>query len=145
MWRLRSLGLRALVALTGVLLFATVGYGLAASNTLPKSVAGDGSNTITSYSLDSTTAPNTTTSLHISLETNGDPTKILKVRFTIGVSGGVAAPQSVRAQFLTSSGTAIGSWYSNCSNISGTTWECNTSGTAAQVQTGIRLRVVAVQ
>jgi hypothetical protein len=145
MRQLRSFGLRSLVALAGVLIFAAVGYGMAASNTLPGSVAGDGAGAITSFTLDSTTAPNTTTSLHVSLETNGDPRKILKVRFTIGVSGGIAAPQTVSAQFRSSTGTPIGSWYSTCTNITGATWECTTSGTSAQVQDGIQLRVVAAQ
>ena len=145
MRQFRLFSLRSLAALLGALIFAAVGYGMAASNTLPSSVAGDGAGAITSYTLDSITAPNTTTSLHISLETNGDPRKILKVRFTIGVVAGTAAPQTVRAQFLSSTGTAIGSWYSSCANITGTTWECTTSGTAAQVQNGIQLRVVAAQ
>jgi hypothetical protein len=136
---------RLVSALLGALIFAAVGYGMAASNTLSSSLAGDGAGAISSYTLDSTTAPNTTTSLHISLETNGDPRKILKARFTIGVLAGAAAPQTVRAQFLSSTGTPLGSWYGSCSNISGNTWECTTSGTAAQVQNGIQLRVVAAQ
>ncbi|HET9222512.1 MAG TPA: hypothetical protein VFO07_08415 [Roseiflexaceae bacterium] len=146
MRRFRHFSLRTLAALLGALIFAAVGYAMAASNTLPSGVAaGDGAGAITSYTLDTTTAPNTTTSLHVSLETNGDPTKILKVRFTIGVAAGTAAPQTVSAQFRTSTGTPIGSWYSSCTNTTGTTWECTTSGTAAQVQNGIQLRVVAAQ
>ena len=143
--RQRRFSLRWLVALAGALIFAAVGYGMAASNTLPGSVAGDGAGTISNYTLDTATAPNTTTSLHVSLETNGDPRKILKVRFTIGVSAGTAAPQTVSAQFRTSAGSPIGSWYSACTNIAGTTWECTTRGTAALVENGIQLRVVAAQ
>ena len=145
MRQLRLLSLRSLVALAGALIFAAIGYGMAASNTLPSGAAGDGAGAITSYSLDTTTAPNTTTSLHVSLETNGDPRKILKVRFTIGVGAGAAAPQTVSAQFRSSAGSPLGSWYSACANITGTTWECTTSGTPAQVQNGIQLRVVAAQ
>jgi hypothetical protein len=145
MRRSRQFSLRTLAALLGALIFAAVGYAMAASNILPGSRAGDGAGAISSYTLDTTTGPNTTTSLHISLETNGDPRKILKVRFTIGVVAGTAAPQTVSAQFRTSTGTPIGSWYSSCTNITGTTWECTTSGTAAQVQNGIQLRVVAAQ
>ena len=145
MRQFRRLSLKALASLLGALIFAAVGYGMAASNTLTSSRAGDGAGVIASYTLDSTTAPNTTTSLHVSLETNGDPKKILKVRFTIGVVGGAASPQTVSAQFLSSAGTPIGSWYSSCSNIGGNTWECTTSGTAAQIQHGIQLRVVAAQ
>ena len=141
----RLFKLQWLVVLAGVLIFGAVGYGMAASNTLPSSRAGDGVGAISSYTLDTTTAPNTTTSLHVSLETNGDPTKILKVRFTISVSGGAAVPQTVSAQFRSSAGSPIGSWYSACTNITGTTWECTTSGTPAYVQNGIQLRVVAAQ
>ena len=145
MGQLCLFNLRSLVALAGALIFAAVGYGMAASNTLPSSRAGDGTGAISSYTLDTTTAPNMTTSLHVSLETDGDPTKILKVRFTIGVGAGVAAPQTVSAQFRSSAGSPIGSWYSACTNITGTTWECTTSGTPAQLQNGIQLRVVAAQ
>jgi hypothetical protein len=137
--------LRFLALLVGALIFAAVSYGFAAGNTLPGSAAGDGTGAITNYTLDTTTPPNTTTSLHISLETNGDPTKILKVRFTINVSGGASAPQTVTAVFLTSGGGQIGSWYSTCTNISGLTWECTPGGTPAHVQTGIQLRVIAAQ
>src|SRR6185436_4903625 len=94
----RIFSLRSLAVLAGALVFAAVSYGFSASNSLPGSRAGDGAATIASYTLDTTTAPNTTTSLHLGLETNGDPTKILKVRFTIGVSAGTAAPQTVSAQ-----------------------------------------------
>jgi hypothetical protein len=145
MRRSRPFGFRALLVLTGALLFAAAGYGLAASNTLSASRAGDGRATIASYVLDTTTAPNTTTSLHVSLETNGDPTKILKVRFTINTTGSAAPPQTVRALFLTSGGSPIGGWYSACTNIGGTTWECTPGGASAYVQAGIRLRVVAAQ
>ena len=136
---------RFLALLAGALIFAAVSYGFAASNTLPGSRAGDGTGVITNYTLDTTTPPNSTTSLHVSLETNGDPTKILKVRFTINVSGGASTPQTVKAVFLTGGGTQIGSWYSTCTNISGLTWECIPGGTPAHVQAGIQLRVIAAQ
>jgi hypothetical protein len=145
MWRARVIQLRWLITLAGALIFATVGYGMAASNTLPSGPAGDGAGGISSYTLDTTTAPNTTTSLHVGLETNGDPTKIVKVRFTINLGASIAAPRTVSAQFVSSGGSPIGSWYSACTNTTGTTWECTTSGTLARVQTGIRLRVVAAQ
>jgi hypothetical protein len=144
MWSARIFSLRMLVMLVGALIFAAAGYGFAASNAVPTSRAGDGAGAIASYTLDTTTAPNTTTSLHVSLETNGDPTKILTVRFTINATAG-AAPQKVSAQFLTSAGAPIGSWYSACTNVVGTTWECSTSGTPAYVEDGIQLRVVAAQ
>jgi hypothetical protein len=141
----RIFSLKSLAVLAFPLLLAAVGYSMAAANTVSQTRGGDGGGSVTTYTLDTTTAPNTTTSLHTSLETNGDPTKILKVRFTINVGGGAAAPQTVSAAFLTSGGTLIGSWYSACTNLSGTTWVCTPSGAPAQVQNGIRLRVVAAQ
>ena len=140
-----SFSFRSLAALSGLVIFATLGYGLAASNTLPSGRAGDGAGAIASYTLDTTTPPNTSTSLHVSLETNGDPTKILKVRFSINTSPGTAAPQTVSAVFLSSGGSQIGGWYNICTNTTGTTWECAPGGTAAYMQNGIRLRVVAAQ
>lgn len=142
-WRLFSF--RTIVVFAGALLCAAAGYGFAAGNTLSASRAGDGAQPITSYVLDTTTAPNTTTSLHVSLQTNGDPTRIVKVRFTIVVPGGAAPPQSVRTQFLTAANAPIGGWYSACGNIGGNTWECLPGGTPANVQIGIKLRVVAAQ
>jgi hypothetical protein len=141
----RIFRLSSLIVFASALIFAAVGYGFAASNTLPSGAAGDGAGTIASYTLDTVTAPNTTTSLHVSLETNGNPTKILKVRFTINAGPGIAPPQTVSALFLTSAGSPIGSWYSACANLSGTTWECTPSGAPAYVQTGIQLRVVGAQ
>ena len=58
----RLFNLRSFVAMAGVLIFAAVGYAMAASNMLPSSRAGAGASAITSYTLDTTTAPNTTTS-----------------------------------------------------------------------------------
>jgi hypothetical protein len=52
MRQFRRLSLKALAALLGALIFAAVGYGMAASNTLSNSVAGDGAGAITSYTLD---------------------------------------------------------------------------------------------
>jgi hypothetical protein len=128
-----------------LLIGSGVAYAFAASTTIGSSGAGDGARSIVNDTLDTTTPPNSTTSLHVGLETNGDPTKILKVRFTINVSAGAAAPQTVSAQFLTAGGSPIGSWYSVCTNISGTTWECTPSAAPAYVQNGIQLRVVAAQ
>jgi hypothetical protein len=141
----RIFSLKSLAVLVFPFLLAAVGYAAAAANTVPQTRGGDGGGSVTNYTLDTATPPNTTTSLHVSLETNGDPTKILKVRFTVTVGGGAAAPQSVRAAFLTGGGSQIGSWYSTCTNLSGTTWECTPSGAPAYVQNGIQLRVVAAQ
>jgi hypothetical protein len=142
---LRFRFLRLLAMFTLLLIGSGVAYALAASNTIGSSGAGDGARSIVNDTLDITTPPNTTTSLHVSLETNGDPTKILKVRFTVNVGAGAAAPRTVSALFLTAGGAPTGSWYNVCTNLTGTTWECKPSGTPAHVQNGIQLRVVAAQ
>jgi hypothetical protein len=141
----RFLRPRLIITFILILLGSAVAYAFAATNTVSSSGAGDGATAIASDTLDTTTAPNTTTSLHVSLETNGDPTKIVKVRFTVIPAAGAAAPGKVSALFLTSAGNPIGSWYNVCANLSGTTWECTPGGAPAYVQSGIKLRVVAAQ
>jgi hypothetical protein len=137
---------KTLALLAFGLIFAAVGYAAASANTIAQTRAGDGQGSLISYMLDTTTSPNAPTGLHVTLDGNGDPANILKVRFTLLNSGGATLPQTVRAAFLASNGTTmLGSWYSNCADQGGGTWECQPSGTLARVQTGMRLRVVAIQ
>lgn len=134
----RTLLGRTLAPLAVALLLAAVGYALASANTVARSGAGSGQGDITSYTLDPS-------SIHASLDADNDPTAILKVRFTITSGSGGSAPKTVRASFVTSGGTLIGSWYGACTNLSGATWECLPSGSLAHVQAGIQLRLVAAQ
>ena len=129
---------RTFTLLAVVLILATASYALAGANAVALSGAGSGQGAITSYTVD----PG---SIQVSLDTDNDPTTILKVRFTIAPVAGGSAPKTVRASFVTSGGAAIGGWYGACTNLSGTIWECLPSGTVAHAQVGIQLRVVAAQ
>jgi hypothetical protein len=120
------------------LVFAAIGYAAASANTVAISKVGDGQGALASYTLNPT-------SIQVTLDKDNDPALILRVRFTITSGGGVPAPQTVKAGFLSSGGALLGNWYSACTNISGTTWECLPGGANARVENGIRLRVIAVQ
>jgi len=107
----------AVSAVTGVSLVLT------AANSVPATKAGDGSNTITGY---------TVTSVHYTL--NGtDPSKVDQVAFTVDSTP--VAGSTLKAQLV-----AGGSWYS-CSN-SGTAVTCATTSPQATVAPTDALRVV---
>ena len=137
---------RFLALLAGALIFAAVSYGFAAGNTLPGSRAGDGTGAITNYTLDTTTPPNSTTSLHVSLETNGDPTKISEGAlydqrqwWRVDPSDGESGLPHRRRQLRSAVGTV------RAPTSAALTWECVPGGTPAYVQAGIQLRVIAAQ
>jgi hypothetical protein len=138
MLRLRIFRARTAALLAFGLIFAAIGYAAASANAVATSSAGDGRGAITSYTLD-------TTSIQVTLDKDNDPTLILKVRFAITPAGSLPAPKTVKAGFLGGGGALLGGWYGACTNIGGTTWECLPSGTAARVETGIQLRVIAAQ
>jgi hypothetical protein len=138
MLRFHIVRARTVALLAFGLIFAAIGYAAASANTVATSKAGDGGGAVTSYVLDPT-------SIQVTLDTDNDPAVILKVRFTIASSGGVPAPQTVKAGFLSSGGALLGNWYGTCTIISGTTWECLPGGANARAENGIRLRVIAVR
>jgi hypothetical protein len=137
MLRLQIFRAKTVALLAFGLVFAAIGYAAASANSVPTSNAGDGRGAVTSYTLDAT-------SVQVTLDKDNDPTLILKVRFTIA-AGGLPAPKTVRAGFLGSSGAPLGNWYSACTNVSGTTWECLPGGASARVVNGMQLRVIAAQ
>jgi hypothetical protein len=138
MLRLPIFRAKTVMLLAFGLIFAAIGYAAASANTVPTSNAGYGRGAVTSYTLEAT-------SVQVTLDKENDPAVILKVRFTIAPAGGLPAPQTVRAGFLSSGGALLGNWYGACTNISGTTWECLPGGANARVGNGIQLRVIAVQ
>jgi hypothetical protein len=122
----RIVSLRGLGTLILVLILAAGVYAFAAANTVPESGAGDGSGTISGYTISAISyALNATT-----------PTNIDSVSFTITPTGGASAPTTVYAQL-----NGGGSWYS-CSLAAGT-WSCALSGQT--VLAASNLRVVAAQ
>lgn len=124
-FRLRRANLRLLIALAIIAILATSAYGFAASNTVQKSKAGDGTGAISGY---------TVTNVAYTLDTN-DPTFIASVAFTTN-----AAATTVKAQL-----TATGAWYP-CTGSSGTAWTCTAAaGQETSASAADNLRVVAVQ
>lgn len=102
------------------LVFATAAFAFAASNTVPDTTAGDGSGTISGY-----TVSNVTYALNAS-----NPGDVDSVAFTIAPTTGV-----VRVQLNGST------WY-NCTNTAGSV-SCTTTGLTALA--AANLRVVAAQ
>ncbi len=115
---------RMALLLMAVLLAAMV-YGFAASNTVPTSYAGDGSGTVSGYSIS-----------NISYTLNSsDPSLVDKVDFTLDQSASTV-------QVSVDSGST---WFS-CTITGGTSVSCDfPTGSEPSVQGITSLRVVAVQ
>jgi hypothetical protein len=113
---------RAVVVAVVALLLGIAVYAFAASNTVPATVAGSGSGTISGYTVSSVAyGLNATT-----------PTNIDSVTFTIAPT----AAGTVKIQLASG-----GSWYS-CTNTSGSV-SCNTTSPQATVAAATQLTVVA--
>ena len=104
-----------------VLVFATAAYAFAASNTVPSSYAGEGSSTISGY---------TVTNLVYSLNAS-NPSNIDAVSFTLN-----AAATSVKASLVP------GTFYT-CTNSSGNNWSCTTTAPQATVSAAATLDIIA--
>lgn len=117
---------RFLPALMLVLILATAAFAFAAANVVPETGAGDGSGTISGY---------TVSNIHYNLNAT-NPANIDSVEFTLAPTAGAGAPASVQVQL-----NGGGTWFS-CSLAVGT-WTCNLSGVTALNATN--LRVVAAE
>jgi hypothetical protein len=118
---------RFLPALVLILILSAATFAFAAANTVPESGAGDGTGTISGY-----TVSNVKYNLNATTPSNVD-----SVQFTLVATAGAGTPTSVHVQM-----NGAGSWFS-CTNTSGTTWSCNLTGITALNATN--LRVVAAQ
>ena len=114
--------LKIVFAVSAVVTIAVASYAFAASNTVPATKAGEGSGTVTGY---------TVTSVVYNLNAT-DPSTLDSVAFDLGAA---AATGKVKAQLV-----ASGTWYA-CTLDTGTVWECTTTG--LDVSTINQLRVVA--
>ena len=124
----RLLNIRTFAAVAFALIFAVATRGYAAQNTVPVSAAGDGTNTISGYSI---------TAVGYTLNST-NPQNIDTVKFTVTAPAGALAPTTVKAQLTTS-----GAWF-NCTNGgTGTTYTCALTGVTTQGATD--LRIVAAQ
>lgn len=126
-FRFRRMNLRVLVALAIIAILATAAYGFAASNTVQKSRAGDGSGAISGY---------TVTNISYQIDTT-DPGLIAGVTFDTNV-----AAKTVKAQL-----TANGSWYQCTGSNNNLTWTCApvSPDPETSVAAADPLRVVAAQ
>ncbi len=111
------------IALVALLVIALAGsaYAFAAANTVPNTQAGDGSGTVSGYSVS-----NIVYNLNAT-----DPSTLDNVTFDLD-----SAAVTVDAQLVSSGGT-----FYTCTNTSLNTWQCDTSGLA--VSTIDELRVIA--
>ncbi len=109
----------ALAALLAAI-FAAVGFAFAAANTVPTSYAGEGSGTVSGF---------TVASIHYTLDTS-NPANITGVSFTLSPSP--AGTATVRAALNAGA-------YVNCTVAAGT-WSCPVAGT---VLVATSLKVVA--
>ena len=115
---LRSL--KVLFVLFIIVVISVATYAFADANTVPDTKAGDGSGTVSGY---------TVTSVVYNLNVT-NPATLDSVAFDLG-----AAAAQVQVQLVTA-----GTWY-ECTPDTGTVWECDTTGLT--VATINQLRVVA--
>ena len=115
---------RALVVTVLALAVACGAYAYAATNTVPSSSAGAGSNTISGY---------TVTSVAYTLDST-TPTNVNQVAFTIAPT----TASTVKVQLASG-----GNWYS-CTNTAGSV-TCNTTSPQATAAAATQLTVVAAQ
>ena len=103
------------LALAGIM--AVGNYAFTASNSVAATNAGQGSATISGYTI---------STVRYTLDTSGSTANVSGVTFDVAPTGGTGdAPSTVKAR-LTSTGT-----YQSCTNTSGTTWSCSFTGVTA--------------
>jgi archaellin len=112
---------RYVAAAFAAVLIAAGAYAFTASNTVPATNAGSGSQTISGYTVS-----------NVAYTLNSDPTKIDAVTLTLDKAAGTVKIQVVNA----------GSWFS-CSNTTGNDWSCDTTSPQASVAPADQLTVVA--
>jgi hypothetical protein len=110
-----------------VLILAMAIYGFAAANVVPESGAGDGSGTISGYTVS-----------NIDYVLNAaNPANIDSVSFDIAATAGAGAPDTIEVQLISG-----GSWFS-CVDGGGGSWSCAVAGVT--VLAADNLHVVAVE
>jgi hypothetical protein len=132
----RFFSVRSFLVLALALILSVATYGFAANNTVGDSSAGDGTGTVSGYTV-----------TVVSYQLNAtNPSEIDGVTVSIPVSGTQVAPKTVAVQFQdasTASPTPLGGWYS-CTAATAT-YNCTASGAKATVKPTAQLRVVAAQ
>jgi len=121
---------QTLIFLPVSVIFAAAVYGFAASNVVPESGAGDGTGTISGYTI---------TNIDYNLNAT-TPTNIDSVDFDINPTAGASAPGLVKIKLV----SAGGNWYT-CSVTVSPNWSCTTTSPQATVATANQLQVVATE
>jgi hypothetical protein len=117
---------RTIAAVAVALVLATAGYAFAAANTVATSSAGDGSGTISGYTVgDQTYDLNAT-----------DPSMVDTASFTVTPIASNPAPTLVKVQF-----NGAGTWYE--ATGSGTAWSVDLSADSVTVTSLASMRVIA--
>jgi hypothetical protein len=117
---------RYLPALMLILILVASAFAFAAANVVPESGAGDGSGTISGYTVS-----------NIDYTLNADPTLVDTVEFDIAPTAGANTPRVVTIQLNG------GSWYS-CTVAAGHA-TCDVSAGSVTVLSATNLRVVAAE
>ena len=129
----RILSIRGIAVVFGALLVSVAAYGFAASNVVPETGAGDGSDTISGYTVSAVT--------YALEDGDTDPSTIDKVSFTLDDIGTAGLPADVQVQIVDA-----GSWY-DCTTIDvalPAAYDCAISP-SVDVATADQLRVVAAE
>src|SRR5688572_14974 len=113
----RNNGRRFLAALALAGIMAVGNYAFTASNSVAATNAGQGSETISGYTI---------STVRYTLDTSGATANVSGVSFSIAPTAGTGdAPSTVKAR-LTPTGT-----YQTCTNTTATTWTCSFTGVTA--------------
>ncbi len=115
--------IKILLVVIVVFAFASIATAFAASNTVPNGNAGEGSGTVSGYTVSNV-------QYHLNATT---PSNIDSVSFTLNAAAGTVIIKLVSS----------GSTYYSCSNTSGMNWSCTTTG--ATVTPTDQLTVISTQ
>lgn len=119
---------RTIVAVALALIMGSVAYGFAASNTVPDTNAGDGTSTVSGY---------TVTNVTYLLET-ADPTMLDTVTFTLTPDNGGVTAGTVKVQLVSG-----GTWYDADNGGAGDVWTVDPTAGSLTVTSVDTLHIVA--
>jgi hypothetical protein len=121
--------IRYFAMLVLILIFASSAYAFAAANVVPESGAGDGSNTISGY-----TVSNVTYALNAA-----NPANIETVSFDLAPTAGAGPATKVKVQLVSG-----GAWFNCTTPGASLDWDCSVAGGVTALAAN-NLHVVAAQ
>ena len=119
---------RSFAVLALILILAAAIYGFAAANIVPETGAGDGSGTVSGYTI---------TNVNWVINSDSDPSDVDSVSFDVNATAGAGAASEV---YISLDGGTT--WITTCTDA-GATWTC--TGLSDTVLSVTSLRVVAVE